>query len=113
MTTDCLVDYLADYLGFAVIICVTESEKARAEERKGQLQAAADSLNHAITLNSRSSSYYYVLSGIYRRLGNLEESKTALDSFTRLDQENSELEKTRRNISKTRGAPHPGGERVQ
>ena len=88
-------------------------QKARAEERKGQLQAAADSLNHAITLNSRSSSYYYVLSGIYRRLGNLEESKTALDSFTRLDQENSELEKTRRNISKTRGAPHPGGERVQ
>jgi tetratricopeptide (TPR) repeat protein len=88
-------------------------QKARAEERKSQLQAAADSLNHAISLNSRSSSYYYVLSGIYRRLGNLEESKKALDSFTRLDQENSELEKTRRNISKTRGAPHPGGERVQ
>ncbi len=88
-------------------------QKARAEERKSQLQAAADSLNHAITLNSRSSSYYYVLSGIYRRLGNLEESKKALDSFTRLDQENSELEKTRRSISKTRGAPHPGGERVQ
>jgi len=53
------------------------------------------------------------LFGIYRRLGNLEESKKALDSFTRLDQENNELEKTRRNISKTRGAPHPGGERVQ
>jgi tetratricopeptide (TPR) repeat protein len=88
-------------------------QKARAEERDNQLQAAADSLNHAITLNSRSSSYYYVLSGIYRRLGNLEESKKALDSFTRLDQENSELEKTRRNMSKTRGAPHPGGERVQ
>src|SRR3954447_11072228 len=88
-------------------------QKARAEERASQLQAAADSLNHAISLNSRSSSYYYVLSGIYRRLGNLEESKKALDSFTRLDQENSELEKTRRNISKTRGAPHPGGERVQ
>ena len=88
-------------------------QKARAEERKNQLQAAADSLQHAITLNSRSSSYYYVLSGIYRRLGNLEESKKALDSFTRLDQENNELEKTRRNISKTRGAPHPGGERVQ
>lgn len=88
-------------------------QKARAEERTNQLQAAADSLNHAIALNSRSSSYYYVLSGIYRRLGNLVESKTALDSFTRLDQENSELEKTRRNISKTRAAPHPGGERVQ
>jgi hypothetical protein len=53
------------------------------------------------------------LSGICRRLGNLEESKKALDSFTRLDQENNELENTRRNMSKTRSAPHPGGERAQ
>jgi tetratricopeptide (TPR) repeat protein len=88
-------------------------QKARAEDRQGQLQAAADSLNHAISLNSRSSSYYYVLSGIYRRLGNLEESKKALESFTRLDQENNELEKMRRNVTKSRGAPHPGGEREQ
>ena len=86
-------------------------QKARAEERQGQLQTAADSLNHAITLNQRSSSYYYVLSGIYRRLGNLEESKKALESFTRLDQENNELEKMRRNMSKSRAAPHPGGDR--
>ena len=88
-------------------------QKARAEERQGQLQAAADSLNHAISLNSRSSSYFYVLSGIYRRLGNVEESKKALESFTRLDQENNELEKMRRNVSRSRGAPHPGGEREQ
>ena len=86
-------------------------QKARAEERQSQLQAAADSLNHAVALNPRSSSYYYVLSGIYRRLGNLEESKKALESFTRLDQESNELEKMRRNMSKTRGAPHPGGDR--
>ena len=86
-------------------------QKARAEERQGQLQAAADSLNHAVALNPRSSSYYYVLSGIYRRLGDLEESKKALESFTRLDHENNELEKVRRNISKSRGAPHPGGGR--
>jgi tetratricopeptide (TPR) repeat protein len=86
-------------------------QKARAEERQGQLQAAADSLNQAISLNQRSSSYYYVLSGIYRRLGKLEESKKALESFTRLDQENNELEKMRRNQSKSRAAPHPGGER--
>jgi tetratricopeptide (TPR) repeat protein len=86
-------------------------QKARAEERQGQLQTAADSLNHAISLNQRSSSYFYVLSGIYRRLGNLEESKKALESFTRLDQENNELEKIRRNMSKSRAAPHPGGDR--
>jgi tetratricopeptide (TPR) repeat protein len=86
-------------------------QKARAEERQGNLQASVDSLNRAIALNPRSSSYYYVLSGIWRRLGNLEESKRALDSFTRLDQENNELEKIRRNFTKSRGAPHPGGER--
>jgi tetratricopeptide (TPR) repeat protein len=86
-------------------------QKARAEERQGQLQAAADSLKQAIALNERSSSYYYVLSGIYRRLGKFDESKKALESFTRLDQENNELEKMRRDVSKSRGAPHPGGER--
>jgi len=86
-------------------------QKARAEERQGNLQASADSLNQAISINPRSSSYYYVLSGIYRRLGNLEESKKALDAFTKLDQENNELEKMRRSMSKSRGAPHPGGER--
>ena len=86
-------------------------QKARAEERQGHLQAAADSLNHAVALNPRASSYYYVLSGIYRRLGNLEESKKALESFTRLDQENNELEKMRHDISKGRNAPHPGGDR--
>ena len=86
-------------------------QKARAEERQGQLQAAADSLNSAVALNPRSSSYYYVLSGIYRRLGKLDESKKALESFTRLDQENNELEKMRHNMSKSRNAPHPGGDR--
>jgi len=85
-------------------------QKARAEERQGNLQAAAESLNRAISINSRSSSYYYVLSGIYRRLGNMEESKKALEQFTRLDQENNELEKMRRDMS-NRGARHPGGER--
>lgn len=86
-------------------------QRARAEERQGQLQAAADSLTSAVALNPRSSSYYYVLSGIYRRLGKLDESKKALESFTRLDQENNELEKMRHNMSKSRNAPHPGGDR--
>jgi tetratricopeptide (TPR) repeat protein len=86
-------------------------QKARAEERQGNLQAAVDSLNRAIGVNPRSSSYYYVLAGVYRRLGKSEESKKALDSFTRLDQENNELEKVRRNLSRSRGAPHPGGDR--
>lgn len=86
-------------------------QRARADERQGHLQKAADSLNHAVALNPRSSSYFYVLAGIYRRLGNLEDSKKALASFTRLDQENSELEKMRHDISKSRNAPQPGGGR--
>ena len=85
-------------------------QKAKAEERLGRLDAAADSLNHAVSLNPRSSSYYYVLSGIYRRLGNLDASKKALESFTRLDQENNEIEKMRHNMSQSRNAPHPGGD---
>ena len=86
-------------------------QKARAEEHQEQLQNAAESLNHAIALNPRSSSYYYVLAGIYRRLGKADESRKALDSFTRLDQENNELEKMRRSMSKPNGAPPPGGQR--
>ena len=86
-------------------------QRARAEERQGNLQAAVDSLNRAISVNARSSSYYYVLAGVYRRLGKTEESKKALDSFTRLDHEQNELEKMRRDVSRSRGAPHPGGDR--
>jgi tetratricopeptide (TPR) repeat protein len=86
-------------------------QKARAEEHQEQLQNAAESLNQAILLNPRSSSYYYVLAGIYRRMGKADESRKALDSFTRLDQENNELEKMRRSMSKPNGAPPPGGQR--
>ena len=86
-------------------------QKARAEEHQEHLQDAADSLNHAISLNPRSSAYYYVLAGIYRRLGRADESRKALDSFTRLDQENNELEKMRRSMSKPNGARTPGGQR--
>lgn len=86
-------------------------QKARAQEHQGQLQDAADSLNRAISFNQRASSYYYVLAGIYRRLGKANESRKALESFTRLDQENNELEKMRRSMSKPNGAPPPGGQR--
>ena len=44
-------------------------QKGRAEERRGGLEAAADALNQAIVLNPRASSYYYVLAGVFRRLG--------------------------------------------
>ena len=45
--------------------------------------------------------YYYVLAGLYRRLGKMEESRKALESFTRLERETSELEKKRRGGSRS------------
>jgi tetratricopeptide (TPR) repeat protein len=78
-------------------------QKAKADDGLGQLNDAVDAVNHAISFNPRASSYYYYLARLYRRLGKLDESKKALDSFTRLDKENGELEKMRRS------ANHPGG----
>ena len=51
----------------------------------------------------RASSYYYVLAGLYRRLGKMDESQKALESFKRLEREASELEKKRRERRKTAG----------
>ena len=53
-------------------------------------------MNQAIVLNPRASSYYYVLSGVYRRLGMMDESKKALDMFTRLDKETTAMDQMRR-----------------
>jgi tetratricopeptide (TPR) repeat protein len=74
-------------------------QKAKAEERAGNLDSAVQALNQAISFNGRASSYYYVLAGLYRRQGKVEESKKALDSFAKLDRESNELEKMRREAS--------------
>jgi tetratricopeptide (TPR) repeat protein len=71
-------------------------QKGRADEREGRLDEAVKSVNQAISFNPRASSYYYVLAGLYRRLGKMEESRKALEMFKRLEQESSELEKKRR-----------------
>lgn len=85
-------------------------QKAKADESQGRLDDAVDALNRAISFNTRASSYYYVLSGIYRRLGKKKESQEALAVFTRLDKESNELEKMRRNSAKP-AAPPTGAER--
>ena len=85
-------------------------QKAKAEDLQGHLENAVESLNHAIAYNPRASSYYYVLAGLYRRLGKIEDSKKALDSFARLDRENNDLEKVRRS-SVAPANPSPGGKR--
>ena len=69
---------------------------ARAQERGGDLAPAADSLTRAIAINPRSSSYYYVLAGVYRRLGKMNENREAMETFVRLNRETDALEEKRR-----------------
>ena len=80
-------------------------QKGRAEERGGDLEAATESLNQAIVLNPRASSYYYVIAGVFRRLGLTDESRKALEMFKKLDQESAELDKKRRSASTPPGNP--------
>jgi tetratricopeptide (TPR) repeat protein len=85
-------------------------QKAKADESQGHLNDAVESLTRAISFNTRASSYYYVLAGIYRRLGKMKESQEALEVFTRLDKESNELEKMRRRVDHPTPA-QPGGRR--
>jgi tetratricopeptide (TPR) repeat protein len=79
-------------------------QKARADERENRLDEAVDALNRAIAINPRASSYYYVLAGVYRRMGWTDESRKALDTFKRLERETNELDKKRRTTARA-GAP--------
>ena len=71
-------------------------QKAKADERQEKLSDAVAALNQAIALNPRASSYYYVLSGVYRRLGWKDDSAEALRMFQKLEQESRELDEKRR-----------------
>jgi tetratricopeptide (TPR) repeat protein len=82
-------------------------QKARADERQGRLAEAATALNDAIAINPRASSYYYVLAGVYRRMGWADESRKALEMFKRLDKESGELEKMRRSSGGAAPTPAP------
>jgi tetratricopeptide (TPR) repeat protein len=81
-------------------------QKAKAREAQGRLDDAVDALNQGISVNPRASAYYYVLARVYRRLGKMEESRKALDSFTRLDKETNDIEEMRRSL-RTRSAAPP------
>jgi tetratricopeptide (TPR) repeat protein len=84
-------------------------QKGRAHEREGRLEDAAKALDEAIVLNPRASSYYYVLAGVYRRLGWADESRKALDVFKRLERESQELEAKRRRDAGSTARPKPPG----
>jgi len=72
------------------------SQLGKAQEKAGKPEAAVDALARAIEINPRVSSYYYVLAGVYRRPGKLEESRTAMDMFSKLTRETNEMEEKRR-----------------
>jgi protein O-GlcNAc transferase len=78
-------------------------QQGRAFDRQGKYDEAVRSLNDAIAINPRASSYYYVLAGVYRRLGRMEESRKALEVFQKLERESSDLEKKRRATVTGRG----------
>lgn len=86
-------------------------QKAKADESEGRLQEAVAALNAAISYNPRASSYYYVLAGVYRKLGRTVESRTALEQFKRLEQESTDLEKKRRSGANADKTKPPGLER--
>ena len=71
-------------------------QKGRASERLGKLDDAVTALERGISANPRASSYYYVLAGVYRRMGRSADSQKALETFKRLEREASELESQRR-----------------
>jgi tetratricopeptide (TPR) repeat protein len=69
---------------------------AKACEHEGDLDTAARSLQRAIAINPRASSYFYVLASVYRKLGKAEESRQAMASFSTLERETNELDQRRR-----------------
>jgi superkiller protein 3 len=71
-------------------------QMAKAYEYQGDLDGAAGALNRAIAINPRASSYYYVLATVYRKLGKPDESRRAMESFSKLDRESNELDQKRR-----------------
>jgi tetratricopeptide (TPR) repeat protein len=86
-------------------------QKGKAHELQGQLDDAVAAFNTAISANPRASSYYYVLSGVYRRMGWADESREALKVFQRLEEESQALEKKRRAATSAPPPVPPGRQR--
>jgi superkiller protein 3 len=89
-------------------------QMAKAYERDGATAAAVDSLNRAVAINPQASSYFYMLATVYRRLGKAEESRKAMETFSKLSRLSNELEQKRIDWFKEDGnrgqmKPGPGG----
>ena len=70
--------------------------KAQPLDRLQEWPKAAEALEAAIALNPRASSYHYLLSGVYRRLGKTKESEEHMELFRQLEKSAAEFEQQRR-----------------
>jgi tetratricopeptide (TPR) repeat protein len=70
-------------------------QMAKAQAQQGENDRAVKSLHQAIAINPRASAYFYLLATEYRRIGKVEESRTAMGEFTKLNQLNNDLEQKR------------------
>jgi tetratricopeptide (TPR) repeat protein len=80
---------------------------AKACERDEDLTCAAESLNRAIAINPRASSYFYVLATVLRKLGKVDESRQAMAAFSKLERETNELDQRRRDWAREEEHPAP------
>lgn len=64
---------------------------AKANRTKGEWQKAVDAAMSAIAIESRQAEYYYVLGVALRKLGREKESKEALASFEKLQEQEATL----------------------
>lgn len=66
---------------------------AKAYQTQKNWQKAADEAQKAITINSNTPEYYYLLSNALRRLGKIPESEAALKRFEQLHNNENEMAK--------------------
>jgi len=69
---------------------------AKALDRLQEWPKAAQALEAAIAINPRTSSYHYLLGGVYRRLGKTKESEEQMELFRQLEKAAAEFEEKRR-----------------
>jgi tetratricopeptide (TPR) repeat protein len=71
----------------------------------GTMGRSSGSLNRAIAANPSASSYHYVLSGVYRRLGKTNEAQEQMEIFRKLEKDSTDFEQKRRESRRARPAP--------
>jgi tetratricopeptide (TPR) repeat protein len=71
-------------------------QMAKAHRYREEWSQAAEALETAISINSFSSQYYYLLGTAYRQLGKDEQSQQAFATFQKMEQESADFERKRR-----------------